>query len=61
VFRRREEGVELVQLRWGFPPAPLKGAPVINFRSEGRRFPLCTSFVVLSISSDPGDHGRRQS
>jgi putative SOS response-associated peptidase YedK len=39
VFRRREEGVELVQLRWSFPPARPKGAPVINFRSDGRRFP----------------------
>jgi putative SOS response-associated peptidase YedK len=39
VFRRREEGVELAQLRWGFPPARPKGAPIINFRSEGRRFP----------------------
>ncbi|WP_309604328.1 SOS response-associated peptidase family protein [Phenylobacterium sp.] len=30
-------GVELKQLRWGFPrPA---GGPVINFRSDGRRFP----------------------
>jgi len=39
VFRRREDGVELVQFRWGFPPARPKGAPVINFPSEGRRFP----------------------
>ena len=39
VFRRHEKGVELVQLRWGFPPARPKGPPVINFRSEGRRFP----------------------
>jgi len=39
VIRRREDGVELVQLRWGFPPGRPKGAPVINFRSEGRRFP----------------------
>ncbi len=31
--------MELVQLRWGFPPIRPKGAPVINFRSEGRRFP----------------------
>ena len=30
VFRRREHGVELVQLRWGFPPARPKGAPVIS-------------------------------
>jgi putative SOS response-associated peptidase YedK len=26
VLRRREHGVELVQLRWGFPPARPKGA-----------------------------------
>ena len=31
------EGVELKQLRWGFPRAA--GGPVINFRSDGRRFP----------------------
>ena len=38
MFRRQEHGVEMVQLHWGFPPARAKGAPVINFRSEGRRF-----------------------
>ena len=32
------EGVELQQLRWGFPRD--KGGPIINFRSEGRRFPV---------------------
>jgi putative SOS response-associated peptidase YedK len=32
-------GLELGQLRWGFPPARAKGPPVINFGSEGRRFP----------------------
>jgi putative SOS response-associated peptidase YedK len=25
-------------MRWGFPPARPKAPPVINFRSEGRRF-----------------------
>jgi len=30
-------GAELKQLRWGFAQA--KGGPVINFRSDGRRFP----------------------
>jgi putative SOS response-associated peptidase YedK len=39
VLRRREDGVELVQLRWGVPPARPKAPPVINFRSEGRHFP----------------------
>lgn len=38
VFRRHGDGVELAQLRWGFPPGRAKAAPVINFRSEGRRF-----------------------
>ncbi len=31
------EGAELKQLRWGF--AQPKGGPLINFRSDGRRFP----------------------
>ena len=48
VIRRREEGVELVQLRWGFPPARPKGAPVINFRSEGRRFPKGRCLIPAS-------------
>jgi putative SOS response-associated peptidase YedK len=32
------EGAELKQLRWGFQQP--KGGPLINFRSEGRRFPV---------------------
>jgi putative SOS response-associated peptidase YedK len=39
VIRRGEAGVELAQLRWGFPPGRPKGPPVINMRSERRRFP----------------------
>ena len=39
LIRQVEDGIEFVQLRWGFPPARPKGAPVVNFRSEGRRFP----------------------
>lgn len=38
VIRSAEDGAELAQLRWGFPPTRPKGAPVINMRSEGRRF-----------------------
>jgi len=37
VVRRRDEGVELVQLRWGSRRP--KGAPVINFWSEEDIFP----------------------
>jgi len=39
VVRQTDEAAEFAQLRWGFPPAHPKGPPVINFRSEGRRFP----------------------
>ena len=38
VIQAFEDGVRLDQLRWGFAPARPKGPPVINFRSEGRRF-----------------------
>lgn len=38
IIRTAEGGVALAQLRWGFAPARPKAPPVINFRSEGRRF-----------------------
>ncbi len=38
VIRPRGEGVELVQLKWGFSPGAPKRPPVTNFRAEGRRF-----------------------
>ena len=38
IVRPAEGGVELAQLKWGFKSARPKGPPVINFRSEGRRF-----------------------
>ena len=48
-IRRLEDGTnEFVILRWGFPPAKPKGAPVINFRSEGRRFPVGRCLVPAS-------------
>ena len=40
--------MELVQLRCGFPPARPKGAPVVNFRSEGRRFPKGRCLIPAS-------------
>jgi putative SOS response-associated peptidase YedK len=49
VIRRLEEGTnEFSELRWGFPPARPKGPPVINFRSEGRRFPVGRCLVPAS-------------
>jgi putative SOS response-associated peptidase YedK len=38
IVRPREGGVELARLKWGFAPARPKTPPIINFRSEGRRF-----------------------
>ena len=38
ILRRHADGVELAEVRWGFAPSRPKAAPVINFRSEGRRF-----------------------
>jgi putative SOS response-associated peptidase YedK len=38
VIRAAGNSVELVAMRWSFPPARPGGKPVFNFRSEGRRF-----------------------
>src|SRR5207302_8367944 len=50
VIRRLEDGTnEFTELRWGFPPARPKGPPVINFRSEGRRFSVGRCLVPASF------------
>lgn len=51
VIRAAEGGVELVQLRWGFPPSRPKAQPVINFRSEGGLFGKGRCLVPASHSS----------
>jgi putative SOS response-associated peptidase YedK len=38
------DGPELKQLRWGFPRD--KGGPLINFRSEDRRFPVGRCLIL---------------
>ena len=38
VMRSADGAVELVSMRFGFPPAKPKAGPVFNFRSEGRTF-----------------------
>lgn len=48
ILRRLGDGVELAQLRWGFAPARPKAGPVINFRSEGRRFATGRCLVPAS-------------
>jgi putative SOS response-associated peptidase YedK len=49
VIRRLEDGTnQFSELRWGFPPGRPKGVPVINFRSERRRFPVGRCLVPAS-------------
>ena len=48
IIRSVVEGVELAQLRWGFPAGRPKGPPVINMRSENRRFPRGRCLVPVS-------------
>ena len=48
VIRQTKDGAEFAQLRWGFPPGRPKGAPIINFRSESRRFPKGRCLVPAS-------------
>jgi putative SOS response-associated peptidase YedK len=38
VMRNADGAVELISMRFGFPPPKPKAAPVFNFRSEGRSF-----------------------
>jgi putative SOS response-associated peptidase YedK len=42
------EQAELIQFRWGFPAARPKGPPVINMRSEKRRFQRGRCLVPVS-------------
>ena len=48
VLRRAGNSLELVQLRWGLGAGRPKAGPVINFRSEGRRFPTGRCLVPAS-------------
>jgi putative SOS response-associated peptidase YedK len=48
VIRQTDDGHEFIQLRWGFPPTKAKGPPIINFRSEKRRFPVGRCLVPAS-------------
>jgi putative SOS response-associated peptidase YedK len=48
VIRQTDDGDEFSQVRWGFPPAKPKGPPIINFRSEKRRFPVGRCLVPAS-------------
>jgi putative SOS response-associated peptidase YedK len=48
VICQTDDGHDFTQLRWGFPPSKPKGAPIINFRSENRRFPVGRCLIPAS-------------
>ncbi|HHY50963.1 MAG TPA: SOS response-associated peptidase [Alphaproteobacteria bacterium] len=47
VLRVAGNGVELVQMRFGFPPPRPRASPVFNFKSEGRRFADSRRCVII--------------
>jgi putative SOS response-associated peptidase YedK len=57
VIRQTEDGHEFTQLRWGFSPVKPKAPPIINFRSEKRRFPVGRCLVPASHFQGPAAHG----
>ena len=46
VMRATGNGIELVPMTFSFPPGRQGGAPVFNFRSEGRHFAKCNRCLV---------------
>ncbi len=46
-MRAAGNGVELVQMRFGFPPPRPRASPVFNFKSEGRRFADSKRCVII--------------
>ena len=58
IIRMDEEGARLEMMRWSWPSP--KGAPVFNYRSDGRRFPTgrclvpADGFYEVTASGTPG-------
>jgi putative SOS response-associated peptidase YedK len=47
VLRAKGNGVELVTMRFGFPPPRPKAGPIFNFKSDGRSFAESRRCVVV--------------
>ena len=47
VLRARGNGVELVSMRFGFPPPRPKAGPIFNFKSDGRSFADSRRCVIV--------------
>ena len=47
VLRAKGNGVELVSMRFGFPPPRPKAGPIFNFKSDGRSFADSRRCVIV--------------
>lgn len=47
VLRAKGNGVELVVMRFGFPPPRPKAGPIFNFKSDGRNFAESRRCVIV--------------
>ena len=47
VLRAKGNGVELVAMRFGFPPPRPKAGPIFNFKSDGRNFAESRRCVIV--------------
>lgn len=47
VLRAKGNGVELIPMRFGFPPPRPKAGPIFNFKSDGRSFAASRRCVVV--------------
>jgi putative SOS response-associated peptidase YedK len=47
VLRAAGNGVELVLMRFGFPPPRPKAGPIFNFKSDGRHFADSRRCVIV--------------
>jgi putative SOS response-associated peptidase YedK len=47
VIRAAGNGVELVQMRFGFPPPRPRASPVFNFKSDGRHFDKSNRCLII--------------
>ena len=47
VLRAAGNGVELIQMKFGWPPPKPKAAPVFNFKSDGRHFDKSRRCLII--------------
>ena len=60
VMRASGNGIELAPMRFGFPPPKPRGAPIFNFRSEGRDFAQSKRCLIPASPQRSGPGGQGQ-